>query len=347
MRTHFETAQQYADALLEAAIHKYRRATGKFVACIVHHDEAVVKTWVDAGGDVDLLAKLRASEGLVSYYKHRMRQWKARTDSSIRDAAELRGLLVDAKRQINELSDPKRGSFSFLEMEAALCVWEWIIEQGLDTTGNAFARSVVAWRDAVGTVEARHASYEIARYCLAVYEKGKELAGPEAWAGVPYDWEVIPAICLTIDFDQTGGWGGEDVELAACAALERATGWRRDTSSAQPRGIHHDHSLDTAAYVNSAESVRSGVFYVPVSCPCGDNDGHWCSLDYCPFPKPVTGTAAAEQEVMKVLRPFIGKTYTRKLLDEIVEAVLSIGNAPTRRPASELPILNFDIEARD
>lgn len=334
MRTHFIDAQKYADAILEAALDKYRRATGKFVACIVHDDEAVVKVWRENGGRVDLLEKVRTLEASVAHYKHHMRRWQGTADRSIRDAAELRNHLAEAKRRIAELSDPKRGSFSFLEMEAALCVWEWIIEQGLDTTGNAFARSVVAWREAVGTVEARHASYEIGRYCLAVYEKGKELAGPEAWGAIPYDWEVIPAICQTIDFDETGGWGGADVELAACSALERATGWRL-----------HDHSLDTVAYALAARNASrlDGI----LSCPCGDNDGHWCSLDDCPYPKPVTGTAAAEQEVMKVLRPFIGKPYTRQVVDEIVEAILNLGRAQPRRPAGDLPILNFDIEARD
>lgn len=334
MRTHFIDAQKYADAILEAALDKYRRATGKFVACIVHHDEAVVKTWLDAGGNVDLLAKVRASEALADYYKHRMRQWKGNTGRAIEDGVKLRKELSAAKFQIAEFSDPKRGNFTFLEMEAALCVWEWIIEQGLDTTGNAFARSVVAWREAVGIVEARHASYEIGRYCLAVYEKGKELAGPEAWGAIPYDWEVIPAICQTIDFDETGGWGGADVELAACSALERATGWRL-----------HDHRLDTVAYALAARNASrlDGI----LSCPCGDNDGQWCSLDDCPYPKPVTGNAAIEQEILKAIRPYIGRRVTPALRAEMADALAAIGRPTPRSPASELPILSFDTEARD
>ena len=36
---------------------------------------------------------------------------------------------------------------------------------------------------------------------------------------------------------------------------------------------------------------------VKTTCPCGDNDGNWCSLENCPWPHDVADAAAARPEV--------------------------------------------------
>lgn len=108
--------------------------------------------------------------------------------------------------------------FSTLEVEAALCVWEWVLE----TTSGEYTKpddGVSAWRECIGTVEARHASYDIGRYCLQVYDHGKIVAGDEAWGEVAYDWDVIPAICKTIFFGADGHYHTLDIATATSAAL--------------------------------------------------------------------------------------------------------------------------------
>lgn len=180
------------------------------------------------------LERARSAEAVAAYYKHHMRRWKAVAGRAIENDGKHSHELWRANMRINELTDPKRGAFTFLEMEAALCVWEWIIEQTNPGNQPETEASIhaAAWREAIGTVEARHASYEIGRYCLRVYEKGKEIGGPDAWDAVPYDWEVIPAICETIGFDAaTGAWIEQGLDAAARYALERAADWRGDAAT--------------------------------------------------------------------------------------------------------------------
>lgn len=84
------------------------------------------------------------------------------------------------------------GPYNHLEVEAALCVWECINEW---TLGGAIAPQP-DWkelRDGVGSVELRHQSIALGKWCLAVYDD-LTAHNPEFFAGVAYDWEVIPLI---------------------------------------------------------------------------------------------------------------------------------------------------------
>ncbi|WP_306049231.1 hypothetical protein [Oceaniradius stylonematis] len=85
------------------------------------------------------------------------------------------------------------GSFTYLEVEAALCVWEWIN----DVTINDPNREIEDWielRDAVGSMELRHQSIELGQWCLAVFDLCTA-ADPKFLDGCySYDWDIIPAI---------------------------------------------------------------------------------------------------------------------------------------------------------
>lgn len=78
--------------------------------------------------------------------------------------------------------------FTTLEMEAALCVWEWINE--ITVIPAVPDPEWMGYRENIGSVELRHESMKIGRWCLAVYEHLPE------WycASGAYDWEIIPAI---------------------------------------------------------------------------------------------------------------------------------------------------------
>lgn len=85
--------------------------------------------------------------------------------------------------------------FTLLEMEAALCVWEATIErlevERIEANEDTPPSPLIAAHEAFGTVTLRHASYEIGRFVLAVYDAGDT---NDAWDGWAYDWEIVPAI---------------------------------------------------------------------------------------------------------------------------------------------------------
>ena len=93
----------------------------------------------------------------------------------------------DHPRQTREESHP--GSFTHLEMEAALCVWECINEWTLNT-GRA---DWIELRDGVGSVEMRHQSIVLGQWVLKVYDICT-VDDPDFFDAMPYDWEVVPMI---------------------------------------------------------------------------------------------------------------------------------------------------------
>lgn len=84
-----------------------------------------------------------------------------------------------------------RGCFSYLEMEAAMCVWECLNDWTLDD--NSKDDEWIALRESVGSVELRHQCIELAQWCLQVYDICTS-DNPDRFEGFAYDWEVIPSI---------------------------------------------------------------------------------------------------------------------------------------------------------
>jgi hypothetical protein len=94
--------------------------------------------------------------------------------------------------------------YTFLEMEAALCVWEAMLE-----ASDAHFR---AYWEKVGTCELRSTVPVIGAWCVEVEKHlDRDLLNDK-----PYDWEIIPAMVRTID------WSGNSPRLLdpkAAAAL--------------------------------------------------------------------------------------------------------------------------------
>ena len=189
--------------------------------------------------------------------------WHRTATRSIEDAGEQRSKLVEAKRdlaaaieRINELTDPARGSFTYHEVEAALCVWEWInAVTDPRHKPSAHEAGVGAWRENVGTVEARHASYDLARYVLRVFAAGKAINGEEAWGGWAYDWEVIPAISRYVSFDASGykfdGWAATEIALNAISDLDA-----QYAAPAPAAPTQTDALLDKAIEIAVSQALR-------------------------------------------------------------------------------------------
>jgi hypothetical protein len=86
----------------------------------------------------------------------------------------------------------KQETFSYLEVEAALCVWECINEWTLGDHINANGQP--AWielREQLGSAEMRHQSVELGQWCLQMWDILTK-HDADFFDGVAYDWEVIP-----------------------------------------------------------------------------------------------------------------------------------------------------------
>lgn len=99
----------------------------------------------------------------------------------------------DASAPTSEADNRPR--YSHLEVEAALCVWEFL-EAASDHDDRLCIQALADLRDRIGSTELRHASIPIGQYCLKVYD----LIPEDARDGHAYDWVIIPAIVATIEF---------------------------------------------------------------------------------------------------------------------------------------------------
>jgi len=94
--------------------------------------------------------------------------------------------------------------FSYLEVEAALCVWECLLEWTSLAGGDVHGAAInddedsvhTAWiaeRERVGSVALRHQSMALGEWCLEVYDLCTK-RDKNIFDGYAYDWEVIPAM---------------------------------------------------------------------------------------------------------------------------------------------------------
>ncbi len=202
------------------------------------------------------LERARAAEASAAKQRQRAGSWGALANRTLKINSQYLVDLYHARHQIKELTDPARGNFTFLEMETALCVWEWINERTDTRIPMADDASVTAWRDAIGTVEARHASYEIGRYCLKIVELGKEIGGPDAWDGGAYDWEVIPAICETIIFADDGSYHfHEDNAEIAQFALQKVSN-PRDAKPQEAEKFYPVIAVNMSGFERAAAVIK-------------------------------------------------------------------------------------------
>jgi hypothetical protein len=82
--------------------------------------------------------------------------------------------------------------YTHLEMEAALCVWERLIEITLSDHINGPGQPAwTALREGIGSVEMRHQSIVLGKWCLKIYDLCTA-HNRDFFEGISYDWEVIP-----------------------------------------------------------------------------------------------------------------------------------------------------------
>ena len=82
--------------------------------------------------------------------------------------------------------------FTFLEMEAALCVWECLNDWTL-LDDKSSRPDWIELREDLGSCELRNQSVVLGRWCLAVHALCTA-DDRDFFDGIAFDWEVIPEI---------------------------------------------------------------------------------------------------------------------------------------------------------
>ena len=95
---------------------------------------------------------------------------------------------IIALRDQIQMGVEKAGTYTHLEMEAALCVWEHLCDITVNTTEPD--EEWFDYRQGIGSVELRHESITIGKWVLKVYD-----LLPEWYRDIgAYDWEIVPTI---------------------------------------------------------------------------------------------------------------------------------------------------------
>ena len=106
--------------------------------------------------------------------------------------------------------------FAYLEVEAALCVWECINDWTLGVGGATTRGDWEALRKNTGSAELRHWSIDLGQWALQVYDICTK-HDRDFFDGIAYDWEVIPMILDFVNVD--GAQTTSGVELPAPHAV--------------------------------------------------------------------------------------------------------------------------------
>ncbi|WP_210330827.1 hypothetical protein [Mesorhizobium sp. NBSH29] len=129
----------------------------------------------------------------------------------------------------DDLSNERRGkgSYTHLEMEAALCVWECINDWTVNAPDGKGDQRWHELREGVGSVQMRHASIPLGQWCLEVYDICTS-ADKNFFDTIAYDWEVIPLIlshCVDSDgcpFIEPASFPDPDKAAGAVMAAHRS-----------------------------------------------------------------------------------------------------------------------------
>jgi hypothetical protein len=95
------------------------------------------------------------------------------------------------------------GAYTTLEMEAALCVWEAMLDR--KAADKPFhGDGLLAFWERRGTVETRHAAIPVAQFALKVFDALGGADAIEALDLIPYDWAFIPAVVNLVTWEAEG-----------------------------------------------------------------------------------------------------------------------------------------------
>ena len=80
-------------------------------------------------------------------------------------------------------------SYSTLQAETALCIWEEL-DWRTNLTNPKRCAELIRWRENHGTYALRHAALGLAGDIEALYDA----LPAEDWDGLAFDWEIVPTV---------------------------------------------------------------------------------------------------------------------------------------------------------
>ena len=80
-------------------------------------------------------------------------------------------------------------SYSMLQAETALCIWEEL-DWRTNLTNPKRCAELIRWREEYGSYALRHAALSLAGDIEALYDA----LPAEDWDGLAFDWEIVPAV---------------------------------------------------------------------------------------------------------------------------------------------------------
>ncbi|EFO30117.1 hypothetical protein TRICHSKD4_3692 [Roseibium sp. TrichSKD4] len=114
-------------------------------------------------------------------------------------SVESAGVKQEVGEDLALNNDPITKDYTTLEMEAALCVWEWINEVTL-LDHETKSPEWITLRENLGSIELRHKSMDLGKWCLKVFDICTK-DDQDIFEGHPYDFEVIPAIMSFVEVE--------------------------------------------------------------------------------------------------------------------------------------------------
>lgn len=125
-----------------------------------------------------------------------------------------------------------RKIYTELEAEAALCLWEAMIEAKIEAEkradyGDGVTSDLLsAWEDS-GSMFMRQEALRLAHVVCETFD----LIPADVRDGHPYDWEVVPAILDTFRWSHAGAEHDEPAQIAA--VVSRVLTAQREAGNAQ------------------------------------------------------------------------------------------------------------------
>lgn len=89
-------------------------------------------------------------------------------------------------------------SFSYDDVEAAMCIWEWLFDDNKNET-------IAKLFETYGTGGMRSATIQISSTVEAAWQITQERELPAGIGEDSFDWEFVPAVCRVLDWDKLVG----------------------------------------------------------------------------------------------------------------------------------------------
>jgi hypothetical protein len=93
---------------------------------------------------------------------------------------------------------PKPEHYSYGEVEASLCVWEWLLETCHETSTDERRETIRDLFENYGSGGMRSSAIQAGIIVEACWKYADQTGSP--WSNEIFDWEFVPALCRLLDW---------------------------------------------------------------------------------------------------------------------------------------------------